>query len=558
MYRRILQQVLQGILAAPLVFPAALLSQPISFVEVTAESGLGEYEIPNRGFGAGIAAADFDDDGLVDLFVPTDLDTPNRLYRNLGEGHFEDVAAARGLAGITRDRVALWLDYNADHRLDLLVLGDCYSRPCDDTSLLRLHRQTVAGTFEDVTTEAGLTDTGHTRAEHRSGLAAGDVNGDGFVDFVAGFWEGRLHLYLTRGNGTFADVSLEAGFDNAVLGYHQPVMVDWNSDGLLDIYAAVDFTENRLFLNQGVVDGMPTFVDVAVAAGCANAMNDMGVTLGDVDEDGDPDLYVTNIFREGMHNVLLRNDSTGGTAACSDISMAAGVEEGGWGWGTTFFDGNNNGFLDLGEVNGWRLVNSWDSPPRLFVHQGTNPPTFLEEAATAGLTQTSWGSTLLAFDYDRDGDLDLVGNQQIGEQTALLQGALVLYQNQLLHQNQLSADQLSAGVANRHYLVIRPRMTGRNHRAIGTRIAVEAGGRTLFRWITAGTSYLGQEPAEAFFGLGSATVAERVTITWPSGEETVLLNVMADQMKTVTLSEPRIFGDGFEWGDTLAWSLTVP
>lgn len=532
----------------------ALAIQPVgaqvSFVEVSDTSGLGDYERPIRGFGSGFSAADFDDDGDIDIFVPTGLDDTHKLYRNLGNGTFEEVAADLGLASTERARAALWLDYDADHRLDLLVTSDCYTFNCEEVPVaLRLYRQTEGGTFVDVTAAAGLLVTDHAITQHRSGTAAGDVNGDGYLDIVVGFWDGTLELYLNQGNGTFVDATQTSEFAASVVSYHQPVILDLDGDGLQDVYSAVDFTENRLWQNLGITDGMPSFLEVAQAAGCANAMNDMGVAVGDPDGDGDPDLYVTNIFREGQYNVLLRNDSSRGAPAFTEISDAAGVRDGGWGWGTTFLDVDNDTDLDLAETNGWQY-STWDGAPRLFIHQGTNPPTYVDGAASAGLTDLSWGSTLVAFDYDRDGDLDLVENYS---RVASINGEAT---DLLLHQNQLDR---TGG--DRNYLVIRPRMTGRNARAIGARVEVEVGGQTLQRWITAGMSYLGQEPAEAFFGLGSATVADRVTVHWPAdgdipfGSTTVLTDVPAETVQTVIPTD--VFIDGFESGGTGRWAVTV-
>jgi hypothetical protein len=273
-------------------------------------------------------------------------------------------------------------------------------------------------------------------------------------------------------------------------------------------------------------------------------MNDMGVALGDFDEDGDPDLYVTNIFREGRHNVLLRNDTVSGVCACSEIAQAANVHDGGWGWGTTFLDIENDGELDLAETNGWN-TNTWASPPRLFVSQGGgSSPSFVDRAPEAGLTDMSWGSTLLAFDYDLDGDLDLFETvAELSEDPR--DSALRLYQNQL--------DNAALG---HHFLLVRPRMTGPNARAIGARVKAETAGRTRYRWIGAGGSYLGQEPAEAFFGLGTAATVDRLTVLWPDGEQTTWNDVPADQV--LTISSEGIFFSGFESGDTAAWSFRTP
>ncbi|MEO1083491.1 MAG: ASPIC/UnbV domain-containing protein, partial [Acidobacteriota bacterium] len=231
-----------------------------------------------------------------------------------------------------------------------------------------------------------------------------------------------------------------------------------------------------------------------------------------------------------------------------EISSTAGVQEGGWGWGTSFFDVDNDLDLDLAETNGWN-TNTWDLPPRFFVHQGTLPPTYVDHAPAFGLTDISWGSSLVTFDVDLDGDIDMV--ETIAESS--VPGTRNFIR---LHRNELPG----VGTSN-HYLLVRPRMAGPNSRAIGARIEVEVAGQTLTRWIHAGTSYLGQEPAEAFFGLGAETTVDALTIHWPRVRDegariTRWTNVAVDQILTV--DDSVIFATGFESGDTRAWTQTVP
>lgn len=533
---------LAGSLASPL-------GAQTTFVEVASSVGMDAgYQLTSLGFGFGAAAADFDDDGDIDVFAPTAEGSGHLLYRNLGSGQFEEVAASLGLAGHDRARVALWFDYDGDHRLDLLVGIDCFESDCAGIDrFLRLYRQTEAGSFVEVTASAGLLDPGHDNNQHRSGMAAADVTGNGYLDFVAGFWNGRLDLYVNQGDGTFVRTTAASGLETEVRSYHQPLMHDLDGDGLVDIYAAVDFTENQLWRNQGLVGGVPTFVDVADAAGCDNAMNDMGAALGDLDADGDPDLYVTNIHRLGFHNVLLRNDSAGGSSAYAETSAAAGVQDvDAWGWGTTAVDFDNDGHIDLAATNGWR-TSAWHDPPRLFVNQGDSPPTFVDQAPSSGLTDRSWGAALVAIDHDRDGDMDLF------ETIPEIFGAGNSADEVRLHENRLDRP-------DRHSLTVRPRMAGPNHWAIGAEVVVElridGESRRLHRWIGAGTSYLGQEPAEAFFGLGSAERVDRLTVHWPDGRQTISTDMAADQVHTI--DDQGLFANGFESGDMLRWSSSSP
>ena len=521
-------------------------AQP-SFSEHGGLSGLDDasYEIPIAGFGAGMVAADFDDDGFVDLFLVTKEDVPHRLYRNLGNGSFQELAGEVGLGDLDPARAALWFDADGDGRLDLLTSRDCYQADCAGIeSALRLYRQGVDGSFSDVTAAAGLLVPGLTDERHSGGLAASDFNGDGYLDIASAFWEGHLTIYLNQGDGSFGDMTGAIGIDDAVLGYYQPVPHDFDQDGDVDLFVSIDFTENRLWLNQGWgADGVPVFVERAGELGCDNAMNDMGVALGDYDDDGDADLYVTNIYRDGRHNVLLRNDLDAGTLSFSEVSGPAGVQDGAWGWGTSFADLDNDGDLDIAEVNGWH-TNTWYLPSRLFMHQGTSPPTFVDQAAAAGLTDASWGSSLLAFDYDLDGDVDLIENisKAVGSSP----------RNQLrLHRNELAGGQGTTA-----YLIVRPRQGAPNHQAIGAKVELHAAGVTKTRWIGAGSSFLGQEPAEAFFGLADASGASRLDITWPGGRQTRRTDVALNRV--IEVSQAEIFANGFESGDLTSWSAAVP
>ncbi len=517
-----------------LLFSTPLFAQP-TLVEVAADRGIAECTKAQEGFGSGAAAADFDDDGDVDIFLAMPDGEPDRLYRNLGNGHFEDIAQASGLASLERSRSGLWFDYDADNRLDLLVVTDCFRTNClNFNTLLHLYRQNEAGTFTETTTAAGLNLTPATRDMHRSGAAAGDLNGDGYLDLVTGFWEGRLYLYLNQRDGTFSEVSVASGFDEVVRGHWQPIIHDFNGDGKLDVYTTVDYSENQLWINQTTTTGgLPVLVNISDSSGCDNNMNDMGVAFGDFDEDGDPDIYATNIYRETLHNVLLQNNSILVGITCSDVSVSAGVEDGGWGWGTTFLDVNNDTYLDLAETNGWHL-SGWEQPPRLYLNQPADVGVFVDGAAQAGLTATHWGSALMAVDIDRDGDQDLIETVSSAcDRNPLETMPLTIYDNQL---------ELVAEPHN--YLLVKPRIHGLNQRAIGAKVEVMFNQRTLTRWITAGTSFLAQEPAEAFFGLANISQVDQLVVTWPDGETSSLSNVQTGQSITVNYT-PVIFKDGF-------------
>ncbi|MHC5113742.1 MAG: FG-GAP-like repeat-containing protein [Planctomycetota bacterium] len=510
------------VLAPVLAVTGAAFAEPPEFVfnDVTPSCGVQPY-VMAAGMGGGLVAADFDDDGDIDVFVPCGAGVPDQLYRNLGGGQFEEIAGDAGLAALDASRAALWVDLDADHVLDLVVAGDCWDAGpgCDDLTTLRLYRQTADAVFTEVTSTA-LTGLEGRIAVHRGGLCAGDYDLDGDLDLVVGMWGGEGRVLRNLG-GVFDDVTSDVGIttENA-RDYWQPVMHDFDRDGRPDVFVAVDFTANHLWLGQPD----DTFLDGAVAAGVDVAWNDMGVALGDYDNDGDLDIYVTEIFRFGRHNLLLRNDTAGGPPLFTEVSEAAGVDDTGWAWGTVFFDADNDGDLDLAATNGFDEA-EWDpDASRFYVNTGGDP-VYDDVSSVVGFDDMFWGSGLIAFDYDRDGDRDLM-------QTCS-GGPLRMLEN------------VRSGAAAAHaHLVVRPRMPGANHRAIGAVVRVFAGGVTRMRLVSAGTSFLGQEPAEASFGLGGAAVVDELVVEWPDGQRTGRIGVDVNQVVEIQPQPGDLDGSG--------------
>ncbi len=513
---------IMGLTVVPAVSQIA--GAQVVFTDIGSQRGIQPYVMP-VGVVGGIAAADYDNDGFVDVFVPNAEGVPDQLYHNLGNGSFEELAANVGLASLENNRGALWFDYNGDHRLDLVVSGDCHTRPwssdpCAHPVNLRLYRQSITGAFEDVTVDAGLDLSWGSGfpISHHSGLAAGDIDNDGYLDLFVCATFTRAYMYLNNTDGTFTYVTYSSGISYESVWYQQPVMFDFNRDGWTDIYVAVDGgARNFLWVNQG--NG--TFVDMAPGAGADSASNDMGIALGDYDNDGDIDVFVTEITTSKYYNVFYRNDSVGPDLSFTDIAQALGVESGGWGWGTIFLDCDNDTLLDLAMTNG-EDGGPWDTDQSKFwLNQGGDPITYLDVSDQVQFNDTYIAASLIAFDFDRDGDLDMM--------QSTYDGPLRLLENQPDPEAKAN-----------HYLVVRPRMTGPNHYAIGSVIRVTVGSTTMMRPIVAGISYLGQEPAEAFFGLGDASVVDQVTIEWPDGLETTLTNVPADQVLTPTGGPPPV------------------
>jgi hypothetical protein len=508
--------------AAMLLIPVmAVGAQPV-FVEDGASRGICAMQaLYGKGFG--VSAADYDDDGDIDLFVPNDYGVADQLYRNDGNGQFEEIAAAVGLAGTGRSRTSLWFDYTGDGRLDLIIAGDCQdvgASSCLDEPTLTLYQQSEDGTFVLKTAAAGISGITVSRNDKsRGGIAAADLNNDGYLDVVTGLWDGPAHLLINNGDGTFSDGSDTAGLTTRS-NYWQPMLHDFNGDGWMDIYYAIDFNDNLMLINQG--NGQ--FLDKAVSSGTNNAWNDMGLSLGDYDGDGDFDIYVTNIYRaSGRGNLLLRNDSSSNNLSFSRHSV-------GW-FSHCNPDPRGSRPCDPDVPEGAGGVPGDQS--KLFVNDGSG--IFFDQSTAAGFDDRYWGSSLIAVDIDRDGDLDLVQTCN-GSGMSSCTGESPLASTLRVLRNDLTTSD--------HYLVVKPRASGPNARAIGAVVRIETDAGEQSRLITAGTSFLGQEPAEAHFGLGEATQVNSIVVEWPDGFVSTLGATAADQV--IQINSPRLFHDGFE------------
>ena len=555
--------------------PAVALGQGFGLVDVGPEVGVarGEYVAPPH-MTAGIAAVDVNGDGWVDVFVPCAEGKPDLLYMNNGDGTFTELGQELGVSGLERgdkprSRVPLFLDFDGDRRLDLLVVGDSAMVPIGairrDWAAPRLYRQLPDGRFEDVSEAAGLNaldlvsdhaallpGSGATvYPRHMGSAAAGDLNGDGYLDLVIGLWQSvgtnhpleigaRLLLNLpdpVTGGRRFEDVTiatLAPGVPDPGVSrfgsFWQLVIFDIDHDGRMDIYGTCDMGRNRLWLNRGVTED-PTrpgvrllrpMAEAAVSAGMTLPSipePDMGIALGDCDNDGLVDVYITKIDVPGSRtpNDLLVCQSVS-PLTYADRAAEAGVKgpRFGFGWGTTLQDLDNDGWVDLLVTNGFMQCSD---RPVVMRNQGMGEDVRFEEHPVPDFNRIERGATVVGADLDRDGFVDILHTIMM---TAELNCSASIVQ--VLRNVPDCEDGCNP------WVVVRPRMEGPNHFAVGAvvRASVERDGQALnmTRLITAGLSMAGQEPAEAHFGLGADTLpTDRLTITveWPNGDDHTIL-----------------------------------
>ncbi|MCP5518455.1 MAG: VCBS repeat-containing protein [Verrucomicrobiales bacterium] len=560
---------------APAAAPATRL-----FTDATAQSGIEFHHEKVRlddrisrimpwmaSIGAAAAACDYDQDGHLDVFLTSSaLGSTNRLFRNRGDGSFEDVAEQVGLAAGNVDGAsidAVWADYDNDGRRDLYLVR---------WGANVLYHNEGNGTFREVTSVAGVGDTGNGTCavwfdyndDHQLDLYVGNYfrRVDLFAledtrimheDFETARDGGDNVLYRNNGDGTFTDVSQELGV--ADTGWTLDVgAADYDNDGDQDLFVANDFGQDRLFrLNADA-----TFTDVTDTALGWDTYKGMNIDLGDFNNDGWLDLYICNIYakeyvKEG--NRLHRNMGDG---TFSDISFEAGVYDAGWAWAGRFWDYDNDGYLDLMVANGyisgdpddeyfaklavavtkpgfdptdamnWPVMGnatfSGYEPNRVFHNLGNE--SFSEVAGDLGLGDRRDARGLAIADYDNDGDLDVYVSNQ-GQDGAF-------YRNDL-----------ASGAA---WIELDLAGTNCNRDAIGTRITVQCGDRKYIREVNGGNGDHSQTPFRQHFGLADATEVDRLEVRWPTGWTEVHERVAVNQiLRLVERTPPDALAERRQW-----------
>src|SRR5437588_1371841 len=504
------------------------------FTDVTEQARIAWHhfsgESPDRflieTMGGGVAFLDFDGYGFDDLFFVNGGETPrgkssspvrNALYRNLGNGEFEDVSAKAGI-----DRVEFYGmgvavgDFDNDGFPDLYVTGFPSSA---------LFHNNGDGTLTDIADRAGVENAGRWAAS----AAWFDFDRDGYLDLAVTnyarfsfddlkkcelnglrtYCEQKayagmpLTLYRNNGDGTFTDVSEKSGLAKLIGRALGVVTIDVNDDGWPDLFVARDASPNLLLLNKR--NG--TFEDSAVDAEVAYdphgvAKAGMGVDAGDINGDGKPDFVVTN-FNDEYHSLFFSTSSLLYTDQTVTSRLAAYTKSF-VGWGTHFIDYDNDGNLDLMIVNGHinqvvettRVDVKYQEPPLLLRNDGKGVFRDVREQAGSVFHSGYRARGLAAGDFDNDGGMDAVFTR--------LDGKPVLLRNNVGQNHSWVGFELQGTKSNRD--------------AIGAKITVGMGNRKLVRWITGGASYLSSHDKRVVVGRGDdSSTAVNAEIHWPSG-----------------------------------------
>ena len=523
-----------------------------SFKEVAAEAGLIATTVfggkeANRYLlettGTGVALFDYDGDGFLDVFLvngttlegfPKGQEPINHLFRNRGNGTFEDVTARAGVGASGWGQGACTGDYDNDGHEDLYVTY--YGQN-------RLYHNRGDGTFEDVTARAGMLDK---RTRWGTGCAFLDYDRDGRLDLLAanyidldlaraptpdsglcrykgvkvacgppGLTGGKNVLFHNRGDGTFEDVSDKSGITKASGTYGLGVStLDFDDDGWVDAYVANDSNPSALYRNNH--DG--TFTDIAVTSGCAYSQDGkpqagMGVAIGDYDHNGTMDIFKTNFA--GDTSTLYANSGQG---FCDDRTFAAGIGVNTrWlGWATAFVDLGNDGWLDLFLANGHvypevaqlKTEAAYAQRKVVYVNRGNGRFEDVTEQLGAPATTPRAARGAAFGDVDNDGDVDIV----ISNVNA---------------PPDLFRTDTEAG---RHWLLVKLTGTASNRSAIGARVGCTAGGMTRWEEVRGGGSYISQNDVRVHFGLGETSKVDRLWVRWPSGLEEEWRDLAADQI----------------------------
>jgi hypothetical protein len=494
------------------------------FTDVTSEILILHYHQDNQVIGGGVAVFDIDNDGLLDIYL-TGGEMPDKLLKNMGNWHFENISVGAGIPPGLVTMGVVTGDVNNDGFADIF-LATRGGLPC------MLLMNNGDGTFSDISASSGIVHNSWSTA-----AAMADVNGDGLLDiYVSNYVEqyngvtlnddGILiglditcspnFLYLNQGNGTFVETAQQYGCADIGCGL-AAAFSDASGDGYPELIVVNDFGEYHLpsiLLSHPQSDS--PFIDDTENNQFSFAISGMGVAIGDPDNDGDLDYYLTNLGA----NVFALNDGNGNF---SDQAFASGIDDPvsngapSTGWGTAFFDIDNDGWEDLFVANGYlttgtMLPNALENMDRMFVNNSDG--TFSDRSLEWGINSPDWSRGMAFGDLDNDGDLDMVVT--VADNTGMNGQLTRFYRNDVQNSN--------------HWLMVTLEGTQSNRSAFGTIVRAYVSGQMMTRELNGGSSCSSQNMPLVHFGLGASLSVDSVVVRYPSGIIVRRFDVMADQV----------------------------
>ena len=471
------------------LFGISLVPAQIYYNDIASSAGINTVG-SSGDLGGGISFCDFDGDGWDDLTYAQENGQDILFYKN-NNGSFTKMNY--NISDKNDSKQIIWVDYDNDGDKDVFI--------ANYNALNRLFNNNGNFVFTEVTLAAGFPNVN----KYTYGASWGDYNKDGFLDvFLCSKDPSKTtpnELYKNNGDGTFINISDSAGISNIGHQTFCAAFFDYDNDGDQDIYLANDRTVNTNILYRNNDDG--TFTDVSTLSGTDVALNAMSTTIGDYNQDGWMDIYVTNTS-EG--NALLNNNGDG---TFTDVATSSGTIFNSIGWGAIFYDVENDTDTDL-YVSGMLDGSSGSLPSALYVNQGNN--TF-SIPNNVGLNNDNAGSFANACgDVNNDGYMDVAVVNQSLRNTFIWQ---------------------YSGSTLNNWLKINLQGTTSNKDGIGSKIEVFANGESQYRYTLCGEGFLGQNSNYELFGLKDATNIDYIKIKWLSGVEDVINNVGINQAITI-------------------------